>query len=454
MNKVAHKIAQSDFSDRINISSKDEIGQLADSFNTMIDELDKQNKMQNKNKKMLIEKNLEIEKANQFLEESLNNQRKVSAKLQERTRSLEQQTAQTKMEQASKNLLLNILESATEYSIVATDLEGIILVWNEGSYRLYGYTGDEMVKKQNIQILFISEDIESGRVKKFFDTVLKEEKSESTFERVRKDGSHIFASFVATLRRDNKGNPVGYDMISKDITKQKQLEEQLIKNNQELEQFAYITSHDLKAPLRAIESLASWIEEDCADQLDKKSKENLALLRQRVTRMSNLISGILQYSRTGHMESQIHSVDMKQFLQGIIDSLNPSKKFKIQFADNLPIFETEEIQLGQIISNLIDNAIKHPDKKTGTIEIGMQQSGNFYEFFVKDDGPGIEPEYHEKIFQIFQTLKSRDELESTGIGLSIVKKIVESHGGKVRIDSAKGKGAAFYFTWPKYFIKN
>ncbi len=450
MNKIASKVAKSDFSERINISSKDEMGRLAISFNKMIDELDKHNKKLTLSEKKLLEKTRQIKKANEILERALKEQQKVSQELSDRTRSLEEQTAKTKVEQSSKNLLLNTLESSTEYSIVATDLAGVILVWNEGAHRLYGYNTDEMVKKNNIRILFAPEDLKTGQVDKFFETVMHEEKHESIFERIRKDGSRFLASFVTTLRRDDAGNPVGYDMISKDITKQKQLEEQLIRNNQELEQFAYITSHDLKAPLRAIEGLAGWIEEDCGDKLDKRSKDNLMLLRNRVKRMSNLISGILQYSRTGHMNLQIHSIDTKQLLQGIIESLNPSQNINIHFADHLPTLEADEIQLGQVFSNLIDNSIKHHNHKTGNIEIGVRDLGNFFEFFVKDDGPGIAPEYHKKIFEIFQTLKSKDELESTGIGLSIVKKIVEFQGGKITVDSEQGAGATFYFTWPKY----
>lgn len=438
INNVASRVATSDFSARVNISSKDEMGQLAVSFNSMIHALEK-----HENQKNLSEKTLE---------EALKKQRQVSQELTDRSLALEKQTLKTKVEQSSKNLLLNILESSTEYSIVATDLDGIIIVWNEGAHRLYGYNMNEMVGKKNIRISFSPEDLHSRRIDKFFEIVLKEGKHESIFERVKKDGAHFFASVVATLRRDSGGNPVGYDLIAKDITKQKKLEEQLIKTNQEMEQFAYITSHDLKAPLRAIERLASWIEEDNADTLDNKSKENLVLLRQRVNRMSNLITGILQYSRTGHMATQVRSVDTKQLVQGIVEILNPSNKFNIKYTDNLPTLEGDDIQLGQVFSNLIDNSIKHNNHDTGNIEIGVRDLGNFYEFFVKDDGPGIASEYHEKIFQIFQTLKSRDEFESTGVGLSIIKKIIESQGGRITVDSVEGEGATFYFTWPKYYI--
>ncbi len=351
------------------------------------------------------------------------------------------------------NLLNNILDSSIEYSIIATNLDGDILVWNEGAHRNYGYDADEMVEKENIRISHTPADIQAGNVKNFFDIALKQEKAEGIFDCIRKDGSRFLCSVVATLRRNHAGSPIGFVLISKDITEQKKLEEQLIKNNKELEQFAYITSHDLKAPLRAIERLASWIEEDNAEKLDKNSKENLALLRQRVNRMANLIAGILQYSRVGRVDLNISSIDTKLLLNEVIDSLDPSKKFTIIVADNLPTLQTDQIILSQVFSNLISNSIKHHHQNKGEIEISVTDEDNFYAFYVKDNGPGIEPEYHEKIFQIFQTLRSRDEFESTGIGLSIVKKIVESQGGKITLNSEKGKGTTFCFTWPKHTPK-
>lgn len=429
MNKVAKKIGKFDFSERVIVSSHDEIGQLAVSFNTMINEL---------------------EKSSCSLESSLEEQKKISAQLSNRTLSLEIQKSKTEIERFSKNQLQSILEGSIEYAIIATNLEGVILLWNEGAVRNYGYSADEVVEKENIWIISTPKDIQSGIAQKIFEIALQEGKAEGIFERIRKDGSHFTASAVISLRCDEEGRPLGYVLISKDITKQIQLEEQLIKNNKELEEFAYIASHDLKAPLRAIERLASWIEEDSADTLEDTSKKNLALLRQRVNRMSNLINGILQYSRVGRMGLQIHTVDTKKLVQEVIDSLNPSRNFHIRYSDNLPTLQTDDIPLSQVFSNLISNGLKHHHRVTGNIEIDVQSLGEFYLFSVKDDGPGIEPEYHEKIFQIFQTLKSKDELESTGIGLSIVKKIIESQGGKITVDSKKGEGTVFYFTWPKY----
>lgn len=353
----------------------------------------------------------------------------------------------------TKSILQSILESAIEYSIVGTDLPGTILLWNEGAHCNYGYQADELIHKKNIRMLHAPEDIESGVVEKFMQEALEEGKAEGIFQRVRKDGSRFTASVTLSIRRDDENNPIGYAMISRDITEAKRIENELIKSNEELEQFAYITSHDLKAPLRAIQRLACWIEEDNKDKLDEKSKENLMLLRKRSIRLAKLIDGILQYSRAGRVDLNIETVDTQEILQDIVDSLNPDGRFKIKYPKNFPIFETAKTPLIQVISNLIGNSIKHHHRKNGTISIDIDTLGSFYLFTVKDDGPGIDPEYFDKIFVVFQTLKSRDELEATGIGLSIVKKIVESQGGKVMVQSHVGHGTTMSFTWPKYVKK-
>lgn len=391
----------------------------------------------------------ELYKANRCLEVLLATQKEISATLSERTHDLALQKIETEYERHAKSTLQNILESSIEYSIISINLEGLILVWNEGAKRIYGYSAEEVVNKRNIEILYKPEDIEQGLVKQFYNQAYNEGKAEAIFERVRKDNSRLTASVSISLRRDDLGNPIGYALISKDITTWQAMQEQLIKSNEELENFAYITSHDLKAPLRAIERLSTWLEEDNRDKLDEKSKKNLVLLRQRVNRMTSLIEGILQYSRAGRTDLDVHVVDTKTLLHDVIDSLHPPTTFTISCADDLPVFQTASIPLSQVFANLINNAIKHHHLAKGTIHISVKESALFYEFLVSDDGPGIEPCYFEQIFQLFQTLQSRDELESTGIGLTIVKKIVESQGGEIHVESTVGVGTCFRFTWPK-----
>ncbi|MBV2091646.1 MAG: CHASE domain-containing protein [Candidatus Thiodiazotropha sp. (ex Ctena orbiculata)] len=221
-----------------------------------------------------------------------------------------------------------------------------------------------------------------------------------------------------------------------------------------LEQFAYVTSHDLKAPLRAVSNLAEWIEEDLTDKLDSSSKEQLALLRDRVRRMHDLIEGLLEYSRVGKTSDDNATIDTRELIQEITDSLSPQKGFTIKIKGEMPVLKADRLQLGQVFSNLISNSLKHHGGRKGKIRICSKQVGKFYEFTVCDNGQGIAPEYHDKVFKMFQTLKSSDFNNSTGIGLALVKKIVIEHGGSIQLNSAVNEGACFTFLWPYTPVEN
>jgi signal transduction histidine kinase len=218
---------------------------------------------------------------------------------------------------------------------------------------------------------------------------------------------------------------------------------------QYLEQFAYVTSHDLKAPLRAVSNLAQWIEEDLRDKLDETSKEQLALLRDRVKKMHDLIEGLLEYSRVGRSSAPENLVDTRELVEEIIQSLSINDRFSIKIKGEMPTLKADRLQLGQVFSNLISNSLKHHGGKKGKIRIKCEDSTQFYQFSVCDDGQGIAPRYHDKIFLMFQTLESSDFESNTGIGLALVKKIVEEHGGTVKLISSPGEGACFFFTWQK-----
>ena len=221
----------------------------------------------------------------------------------------------------------------------------------------------------------------------------------------------------------------------------------LKKRNYELDRFAYVTSHDLKAPLRAIANLATWLGEDLEGIIPEESQHHLNLMQSRVERMDGLIQGLLEYSRVGRIHHSTTTINVKDLLIEVIDSLSPPSNMKIAIAPELPTLQTDTISLRQVFANLISNAIKYNDKDFGKIEISAQKQADFYEFALADNGPGIEPQHHERIFKIFQTLQARDTFESTGIGLSIVKKILEERGDSIRIESELGRGSTFYFTW-------
>ncbi len=230
--------------------------------------------------------------------------------------------------------------------------------------------------------------------------------------------------------------------------KQAELLKELESVNQELRDFAYIASHDLKAPLRAIKTLAEWINTDYADKLDDDGKEQLRLLGSRVARMHNLIEGILQYSRVGHVNEKTAEVNLAKLIPEIIDMVAPPENITVTVENELPVIKCEETRIMQVFQNILSNAVKYMDKPQGIIKMGCVQEGGFWKFSVSDNGPGIEEKYFDKIFKIFQTLSARDEFESTGVGLSVVKKTVELFGGKIWLESEIGKGTTFFFTFP------
>ncbi len=219
--------------------------------------------------------------------------------------------------------------------------------------------------------------------------------------------------------------------------------------NRELRDFVYVASHDLKAPLRGVVQLAQWISADYTNALDKHGQEMISLLIGRAKRMHNLIEGILQYSRVGRVVERERSVDLNQLLQEAIELLDPPEHIQVTAESELPTLVGERTRLEQVFQNLLDNAVKFMDKSQGWIRVGCVDEGDHWLFSVADNGPGIEEKYHDKVFQMFQTLTPRDELESTGVGLALVKKIVETSGGSVWVESEVGKGSTFYFTLPK-----
>ncbi len=257
---------------------------------------------------------------------------------------------------------------------------------------------------------------------------------------------------------DEAGKPVRMAGSIEDITPRKRLESELVElvdklrqSNKDLDEFAYAASHDLKAPLRVIDNTSQWLLEDLEPHLTVETRENMMLLRSRVKRMEKLLADLLEYSRIGRTQDErfAERVRGRDLLDNIRELLSPKPGFSITADAAFAAAWVMRMPLQQVLMNLIDNAIKHHDKPSGVIKLGVQDAGAMVEFTVEDDGPGVPPQFHDKIFEMFRTLKPRDQVEGSGMGLAMVRKNVEMFGGAVSVHCSSGRGCLFRFTWPK-----
>jgi signal transduction histidine kinase len=242
-----------------------------------------------------------------------------------------------------------------------------------------------------------------------------------------------------------------------DITERKKMEESNVKlldnlssANKDLQDFAYIVSHDLKAPLRGISTISDWLYEDYTDKLDEDGREQLEMLKSRVENIHNLIDGILQYSRATREGLETHCINLNKLLAEIVELVDPPENIKVTVQSDLPDIYADKFRIQQLFQNLISNAVKYNDKENGQIEVGLQEGKDNIAFTFKDNGMGMNQEDTENIFKIFYTVSGdKNSKDSTGVGLSIVKKIVDLYGGKIRVNSEKGKGSEFIVKLPK-----
>jgi len=223
---------------------------------------------------------------------------------------------------------------------------------------------------------------------------------------------------------------------------------ELARRNAELKQFVYVASHDLKSPLRGIRVLAEWISEDSGESLSEESRNDLNLLHARLVHMERLLDDLLAYSRAGRSSQTIEPVDCRQLVDDIVQLLPIPDGFEINVSDELPQFQATRVPLELVFRNLIANAVRHHDRPGGRIDIDCSRVGEFYEFTVSDDGPGIPREHHERIFEMFQQLNPQEDDEGTGMGLALVRKLTERHGGRISVESDAGRGTTFRVRWP------
>jgi PAS domain S-box-containing protein len=370
-------------------------------------------------------------------------------------------------------LSIAIIEHADD-AIIAETVDGTVITWNSGAEQMFGYTAAEM-QGRPITCLFPSDRLHE-ETDLAAQLQLGQKISHFETRRVRKNGASIDVSVTLSPVRDASGKIIAISKIARDITErlrwqlardaaarelQRQLardavaselrdkNQQLERSNRDLEDFAYIASHDLKSPLSGINSVALWLEEDLRDGLSDESRKLLGLMRSRINRMEKLLDDLLAFSRVGRTDAAVSETKLADIFESIIETLNPPAHIKVRVEGELPTIVTASAQLEQVLRNLINNAIKHHDKQNGEVVLAGKRVGNFVEFVVRDDGPGILPQFHDKVFQLFQTLKRRDEVEGTGMGLAIVKKLVEQQNCRITVHSeGDGTGTQFCFQWP------
>jgi PAS domain S-box-containing protein len=359
-----------------------------------------------------------------------------------------------KQAEEAAQFLASIVDS-TDDAIIGKSLDGIILSWNPGAEKLYGYPAPEAVGKP-ISIIALPE--KPDEMQEILGKVSRGEKIEYyETKRLTREGKRIDVSLTVFPVRDREGRIVAASMIGRDITERKQAEEKLRavvddleRSNKELEQFAYVASHDLQEPLRMVSSYMQLIAKRYQGKLDSNADEFIAYAVDGAVRMQRMINDLLAFSRLGTRGKPFQPTDTETVLNDVLENLKLAieENHALVTHDPLPTVMAEESQLAQVFQNLIGNALKFHGEEPPRVHVSARKTSAVWEFSVRDNGIGIDPQFFERIFLIFQRLSTRAEHPGSGIGLAICKKIVERHGGRIWIESKPGQGATFFFTLP------
>lgn len=369
-------------------------------------------------------------------------------------------------------LLNSILEGSTEYSIIATDLQGTILTWNEGARRTYGYTPEEVVGKQNVRILHAPEDVAAGKVQAPRKTALRTGKVEGVFQCVRQDGRRFLASTVVTLRQSAEGEPVGFVRISRDITEQQRLEEQLRRTNEELaeqnrrvretdrlkSEFLAGMSHELRTPLNGILGFAELMHDGKVGPVSAEHKEYLGDILTSARYLLRLINDVLDLAKveSGKVELRPEPIDLARLvgeIRDILRTLAAKKRIKVETDIDPGPGEVvvDPARLKQVLYNYLSNALKFTPEEGRVMLRARPEGADAFRLEVEDTGIGIRPEDMGRLWVEFQRLHPRPggQFPGTGLGLALTKRIVEAQGGQVGVRSTPGQGSVFFALLPR-----
>lgn len=373
--------------------------------------------------KILEEKSLELYQTNQNLSKVLN----------------------------EKKIQLESLFKTIVDPYILMDLYGNVIKMNNASVDFFGYN----IEEESFNVLSTLHKEDYNYAMQSFRQLIKEGFFKNFRARVYNKKSELkWIEINSSIVYDHANKPTFAQGIIRDITENLQVQkerEELLKDltirNKELKDFAHVVSHDLKSPLRSMNALLTWLEEDCASFATEDIKQNFGHLFRKIDKMDHLINGILKYASIDKTSSKKQKTDLNTIIQEILDTIHIPNHISIKVCKNLPIIKGDKFRLHQLFQNIISNAVKYCKLDKGLVQINCTELDKKWEFSIQDDGIGIEKKYHKKIFDIFQTLD--DSQNSTGVGLSIVKKILDIYDGKVWLESEFGKGTTFYFTLPK-----
>jgi len=388
------------------------------------------------------------------LEISRNQLEEQAEELTQSLNSLEEEVAER---QKSEERLRLLIDGAKDYAIIMLEADGRVSSWNEGATRLKGW-GEQEILGRHFSLFYPEESVAAGKPQRELEIAASEGRLAEEGWRLRKDGSRFLADVIITAIRDDSGKLRGFSKITRDITGRKRAEEQiqitlaeLERSNKELEQFAYVASHDLQEPLRMVSSFTQLLAQRYEGQLDDQAKKFINYAVDGAVRMQGLINDLLIYSRVSTQAKTFEAIDshaaLGDALRNLAGSLQESRAIVVN--DDLPTVRADASQLSQLFQNLVGNAIKFSGAQAPFIRISAQDLGREWRFSVRDNGIGIEKQYAEKVFVIFQRLHTRQEYPGTGIGLAICKRIVERHGGRIWFESEPDNGTSFNFTLAK-----